>query len=135
MGREGNLGGGAADRARAAESSAGASLARAAAAGVPVAFGTDAGGGAVAHGANAEEFPLMVQAGLSPAAALESATRAAAALLGMAADVGTVERGRFADLVAVRGNPLEDVTLLRQVGFVMKGGVVYKRDGAPVVPR
>lgn len=134
LGREGNLGGGVADRAREAEGAAGASLVRAAAAGVPIALGTDAGGGAVAHGGNAEEFALMVQAGLSPAAALQSATGAAAALLGMAADVGTVEPGRFADLVAVRGNPLEDVGLLRQVGFVMKGGVVYKREGLPVAP-
>lgn len=132
--REGRLRGGAADRALAAETGARASLARAAAAGVPIAFGTDAGI-ATAHGTNADEFPLMVQAGLSPAAVLQSATRGAAALLDMSADVGSVRPGGFADLVAVRGNPLEDVGVLRQVGFVMKGGVVYKQDGLPVALR
>jgi imidazolonepropionase-like amidohydrolase len=132
--REGRTVGPAADRALAAETGARASLARAAAAGVPIAFGTDAGI-ATAHGVNADEFPLLVEAGLTPAAALQSATRAAAALLDMGADVGTVQPGRFADLVAVQGDPLRDVAVLRQVGFVMKGGVIYKRDGAPVAPR
>ncbi|MBW3655594.1 MAG: amidohydrolase family protein [Gemmatimonadetes bacterium] len=133
--REGRIRGEAAERATAADSAARASRARAAAAGVRVALGTDAGVGGVAHGGNAEEFALLVQAGLSPAAAIRSATRAAAELLRMEAEVGTVEAGKFADLVAVRGNPLEDVGALRRVEFVMKGGVVYKRGGAPVVPR
>lgn len=103
---------------------------RAFAAGIPVAFGTDAG--VFAHGRNAREFQLMVEAGLSPRDALLSATRNAAEALGRSEDLGTVEPGRWADLVAVQGNPLEDITILQDVGFVMKEGVVYKRDGAPV---
>ncbi len=102
---------------------------RAFAAGVPVAFGTDAG--VFEHGRNAEEFQLMVDAGLSPREALLAATRNAAEALGMSEELGTVEAGRWADLVAVRGNPLDDVSVLEDVGFVMKEGVVYKRDGRP----
>jgi len=103
---------------------------RAFAAGVPVAFGTDAG--VFEHGRNAREFQLMVEAGLSPAEALLSATRNAADALGMSDDLGTVEAGRWADLVAVRGNPLDDISILQEMGFVMREGVVYKRDGQPV---
>ncbi len=99
-------------------------------AGVPVAFGTDAG--VFAHGQNAQEFQLMVDAGMSPADALLAATRDAARALGMEDELGTVEAGRWADLVGVRGNPLEDVTVLEDVGFVMKEGVVYKKDGDPL---
>lgn len=103
---------------------------RAFASDVPIAFGTDAG--VFAHGRNAREFRLMVDAGMSPARALLSATRVAAEALGRSDDFGTVGPGLLADLVAVRGNPLDDVTLLEDVGFVMKEGVVYKRDGARV---
>jgi imidazolonepropionase-like amidohydrolase len=103
---------------------------RAFAADVPVAFGTDAG--VFAHGRNAREFQLMVDAGMSPARALLSATRNAAEALGRSDDLGTVQPGRWGDLVAVRGNPLEDITVLQDIGFVMKEGVVYKRDGEPV---
>jgi imidazolonepropionase-like amidohydrolase len=103
---------------------------RAIRAGVPIAFGTDAG--VYAHGRNAREFQLMVEAGMTPAAAILAATRNAAAALGRSDDLGAVAAGRRADLVAVRGNPLEDVTLLQDVGFVMKDGVVFKRNGAPV---
>jgi len=95
---------------------------RAFAAGVPVAFGTDAG--VFAHGRNAREFQLMVEAGLAPADALLSATRNAALALGRG-DLGVVEPGRRADLVAVRGNPLTDITVLQRVAFVMKDGQVY----------
>jgi imidazolonepropionase-like amidohydrolase len=95
---------------------------RAFAAGVPVAFGTDAG--VFAHGRNAREFQLMVEAGLDPVDALLSATRNAALALGRD-DLGVVEPGRRADLVAVRGNPLTDITVLQRVGFVMKDGQVY----------
>jgi imidazolonepropionase-like amidohydrolase len=95
---------------------------RAFAAGVPVAFGTDAG--VFAHGRNAREFQLMVEAGLAPADALLSATRNAALALGRD-DLGVVEPGRRADLVAVRGNPLTDITVLQRVAFVMKDGQVY----------
>jgi len=102
---------------------------RAIAAGVPIAFGTDAG--VFPHGTNADEFRLLVEAGMTPARALLSATRDAADLLGVLDDGGTIEPGKWADLVAVRGNPLDDVEILKEVGFVMKEGVVYKRDGVP----
>lgn len=101
---------------------------RAIAAGVPIAFGTDAG--VYDHGKNADEFRLLVEAGLSPARALLAATREAANSMGLN-DFGTVEPGKFADIVAVRGNPLEGTAVLKNVGFVMKEGIVYKRDGQP----
>ncbi len=97
--------------------------------GVPIAFGTDAG--VFPHGTNADEFRLLVEAGMSPARALLSATREAANLLGQLENFGTLEVGKYADIIAVRGNPLDDVAHLMDVGFVMKGGVIYKEDGAP----
>jgi imidazolonepropionase-like amidohydrolase len=97
--------------------------------GVPIAFGTDAG--VFPHGTNADEFRLLVEAGMSPARALRSATRDAADLLGQLDAFGTLEVGKFADLIAVRGNPLDDVGVLTDVGFVMKGGRIYKENGAP----
>jgi imidazolonepropionase-like amidohydrolase len=100
---------------------------RAFASNVPVAFGTDAG--VFRHGDNAGEFRLMVEAGMTPARALLSATRNAADALGRLDDLGTVETGKIADLVAVRGDPLADVRVLEEVGFVMKDGVVHKRGG------
>ena len=100
--------------------------------GVSIAFGTDAG--VIPHGSNAREFALMVEAGLSPAESLRAATVGAAAALGWSDRVGSVAAGRFADLIAVRGKPLEDVTVLERVGFVMKGGVVY-RDEFAVTPK
>lgn len=99
------------------------------AAGVPIAFGTDAG--VFPHGTNADEFRLLVEAGMSPVQALISATRNAADLLGVLEEGGTVEPGKWADLIAVRGNPLDDVEHLKNVGFVMKDGVIYKEDGVP----
>ncbi|HEX2189128.1 MAG TPA: amidohydrolase family protein [Longimicrobiaceae bacterium] len=105
------------------------SVRRAVRAGVPIAFGTDAG--VFPHGANAGEFRLLVGAGMTPMQAILSATREAAKLLG-APDLGAVQAGKRADLVAVRGDPLADVAALGEVGFVMKDGVVYKRDGTPL---
>jgi imidazolonepropionase-like amidohydrolase len=102
------------------------SFARAVRAGVRVAFGTDAG--IYPHGDNARQFPIMVRYGLTPAQAIRSATSWAAELLGKTAEVGTVREGRLADLVAVLGDPLADVTALEKVGFVMKGGKVYKDE-------
>ena len=93
--------------------------------GVPVAFGTDAG--VYSHGENGREFGLMVAAGMSPARTLLTATRHAADALGRLAQLGTVEPGKIADLVAVRGDPLADIRLMESVGFVMKEGVIYKR--------
>jgi imidazolonepropionase-like amidohydrolase len=98
---------------------------RALAMGVRIAFGTDSGVGP--HGANAEEFALMVELGMKPAAALRSATSVAADLLGTASDVGTIEVGKAADLVAVPGNPLDDITVTERVSWVMKGGAVIER--------
>ncbi|MEN3334338.1 MAG: hypothetical protein V7641_3703 [Blastocatellia bacterium] len=100
-------------------------------AGVKIAFGTDAG--VYPHGQNARELEYMVEAGMPPVEAILAATRNAADLLGQSANIGSVQAGRFADLVAVKGDPTADIKLLVSVSFVMKSGVVYKRDGKPVV--
>ena len=96
-------------------------------AGVKIAFGTDAG--VYPHGENAHEFELMVQAGMPPLYAIQAATVQASQLLKHDKDLGSVTAGKFADVVAVTGNPLDNIGLLKQVSFVMKEGVVYKRDG------
>jgi len=97
---------------------------RAVKAGVKIAFGTDAGG--FDWNINpAVEFELRVKYGQTPAEALRSATVVASELLGMQKDIGTIEPGKLADIVAVKGDPLADITLLQHVDFVMKGGVVY----------
>ena len=96
-------------------------------AGVKIAFGTDAG--VYPHGENAHEFELMVQAGMPPLYAIQAATVHASQLLKHDKDLGSVTAGKFADVVAVTGNPLDNIGLLKQVSFVMKEGVVYKRDG------
>lgn len=94
-------------------------------AGVKIAFGTDSG--VSAHGDNAQEFSLMVEAGMKPADALLSATVNSASLLGISDILGTLEEGKLADIVAVKGNPLDDISLMESVSFVMKDGVVYKQ--------
>jgi imidazolonepropionase-like amidohydrolase len=96
-------------------------------AGVKIAFGTDQG--ATSRRNKAEEFGLLVKAGLTPTDAIYTATRNAAELLGAAQDVGSVQGGRYADIVAVSGDPLADITLLERVQFVMKGGEVLKAEG------
>ena len=93
-------------------------------AGVKIAFGTDAG--VYPHGWNAKQFAHMVRWGLTPMQAIQAATVNAADLLGWADRVGAIEPGKFADLIAVTGDPLQDVTVLEHVGFVMKGGAVVK---------
>ncbi|GIW88155.1 MAG: Xaa-Pro dipeptidase [Isosphaeraceae bacterium] len=98
---------------------------RAVEAGVRVAFGTDAG--VYPHGDNAKQFAYMVQYGMTPAGAIRAATSDAAELLGWSDRVGRVAVGLYADLIAVDGDPLEDVRVLESVDFVMKGGVVVKR--------
>jgi imidazolonepropionase-like amidohydrolase len=98
------------------------------AAGVKIAFGTDTFGMS-AHGENAQEFKLLVDAGMPPMEAIKAATWNAADLLGATADVGSIQPGRYADIIAVDGDPLKDVTVLEKVPFVMKGGVVYKAKG------
>lgn len=97
---------------------------KAAQAGVRMAFGTDAG--VYPHGWNAKQFAYMVKYGLSPMQAIQSATVNAADLLGWSDRIGSIEPGKFADLVAIEGNPLADITALEHVQFVMKGGQVVK---------
>ena len=97
---------------------------RAVKAGAKMAFGTDAG--VYPHGDNAKQFFYMVKFGMTPAQAIRAATSSAADLIGRAKDVGTVEAGKYADIIAVSADPLQDVRALENVGFVMKGGVVVK---------
>jgi imidazolonepropionase-like amidohydrolase len=96
-------------------------------AGVKIALGTDAG--VMRHGTNAREFELMVRYGMTPMQAIVAGTLSGATLLGKEQDVGSVAPGKNADLVAVRGDPLQEITLLQHVDFVMKGGTIYKRNG------
>jgi imidazolonepropionase-like amidohydrolase len=103
---------------------------RALKAGVKIAFGTDIGGFDW-HINPAKEFALMVKYGMTPEQALRSATVVGAELLGWSDRLGTVETGKFADVIAVQGDPLADVTRLEQVRFVMKGGVEYPVNPTP----
>ncbi len=98
-------------------------------AGVKIAFGTDAA--VYPHGQNAKEFEYMVQAGIPPMYALQAATTHAAELLHKSDQLGQIAVGRSADVIAVPGNPLEDITAMQHVSFVMKDGVVYKEAGKP----
>ena len=107
-------------------------LARAYKSGVKIAFGTDQG--LAPHGTNAKEFALMVGAGMTPADAIWAATHNAADLIGDSKDIGSVQAGRYADIVAVSGDPLADITELERVQFVMKGGRVFKQDGTATHP-
>jgi imidazolonepropionase-like amidohydrolase len=100
-------------------------------AGVKIAFGTDTFGMSN-HGENAQEFKLLVDAGMPPMEAIKAATWNAADLIGDTKDIGTVQAGRYADIIAVDADPLKDITVLEHVAFVMKGGVVYKAKGAPI---
>ena len=97
--------------------------------GLPVAFGTDAG--VFPHGRNAEEFAFLARIGLTPAAAIRSATLDAADVLGWQDRIGSVAAGKFADLIAVDGNPLADLSALKRVVFVMKGGQIHQNLPAP----
>ena len=115
------------DKARQAAGNAEKSFARAIREGVKIAFGTDTG--VSKHGDNAQEFALMVKNGMQPMAAIKSATIDAADLLGRADTIGTIAPGKDADIVAVDGDPLSNVRLLENVGFVMKHGRVYKLGG------
>jgi imidazolonepropionase-like amidohydrolase len=102
------------------------SFKKALAAGVMIAFGTDAG--PFPHGTQAREFEYMVRYGMSPAQAILSSTRGAAELMGWQDEIGTVEKGKDADIVAVSGDPLTDITEVERVKFVMKGGEVIKNE-------
>jgi imidazolonepropionase-like amidohydrolase len=103
-------------------------LKKAFAAGLKVAFGTDAA--VYPHGLNAHEFAVYVRLGMTPLQAIQTATINASDLLGWSNKIGTLEPGKFADIIAVDGNPLKDVTSLQEVKFVMKGGEVVKNDYA-----
>lgn len=92
---------------------------------VKIAFGVDLTGH---HGTNAIEFELMVKYGMAPMKAIQSATSVAAELLEMQNQIGSIEAGKLADIIAVQGDPLRDITVLQKVGFVMKDGKVYKDD-------
>jgi imidazolonepropionase-like amidohydrolase len=92
--------------------------------GVLIAYGTDSG--VSAHGNNGQEFALMVEAGMSEMDAIFTATINAAKLLKIDKELGTITQGKFADLVAVKGNPLDDISLMEKIDFVMKDGKVVK---------
>ncbi|MGS0999140.1 amidohydrolase family protein [Rhodanobacter sp. UC4451_H18] len=100
-------------------------------AGVKIAFGTDSG--VFPHGDNAREFAYMVQAGMPPMFALQAATTHAAELLHKSDQFGRIAVGRGADVIAVPGNPLDDITVMQHVEFVMKDGVIYKKSGEPTL--
>ncbi len=95
-------------------------------AGVRIGFGTDAG--VPAHGDNGREFVFMVEAGMPALEAIQSATLTAAEILGVENQLGTLTAGKLADIVAVPGDPEDDITVMERVGFVMKGGVVFKNE-------
>ena len=95
--------------------------------GVKIAYGTDAGGYAWTEN-QAKEFAYMVRYGMTPMQAIQSATISAADLLERSSDFGVIEPGQFADIVAVAGDPLRDITELERVRFVMKGGTIYRND-------
>jgi len=98
-------------------------------AGVKIAFGTDAA--VYPHGLNAHEFAVYVRLGMTPIQAIRTATLNAADLLGWSDKVGSIDAGKWADIVAVDGDPLADVATLQQVKFVMKGGEVVKNEYTP----
>jgi imidazolonepropionase-like amidohydrolase len=95
------------------------------AAGVPVAMGSDVG--PFPHGTQAREFVLMVQFGMTPLAAIQAGTVNGAKLLGWEGQIGVLKAGCLADIVAVSGNPLQDIAVLQKVSFVMKGGTIHRR--------
>jgi len=117
------------DKAKQAAGHAQKTFARAVREGVKIAFGTDSA--LSPHGRNADEFALMVQAGMTPEAAIRSATVNAADLIGRSDRIGTIAAGKDADIIAVAGDPLANVRLLENVSFVMKHGHVYKLGGQP----
>jgi imidazolonepropionase-like amidohydrolase len=96
-------------------------------AGVKMAFGTDAS--VCAYGTSGKQFAFMVKYGMTAMQAIQAATSNAADLLGHGAELGSIKVGKYADLIAVSGDPLKDISLLERVEFVMKGGRVYKADG------
>ena len=98
---------------------------KALAAGVPIVFATDAG--VFPHGLNARQFPIMVKHGMTPMRAILSATALAARYMGWEKDVGTIQAGKFGDIIAVKGDPLKDISVLQNVAVVVKGGLLFKK--------
>jgi imidazolonepropionase-like amidohydrolase len=111
-------------KAYAASAAAASNFADAQKAGVKIAFGTDSA--VTPHGENADEFVMMVEAGMDPMDALHAATVAAADLLGQSDSLGTIAAGKLADIVAVNGNPLDNIAVMRDVAMVMKAGKQYR---------
>ncbi len=105
------------------------SFGKAVRAGVKMAFGTDAG--VCKYGTSGKQFAFMVKYGMTPMQAIQAATSSAADLLGHSDELGSIKPGKYADLIAVSGDPLKDISLLERVEFVMKDGKVYKSAGAP----
>jgi imidazolonepropionase-like amidohydrolase len=93
--------------------------------GVKIAFGTDAG--VFPHGLNGREFGYMTEVGMPAMEAIKSATSVAATVLGMQDQIGTIEAGKMADIVATDSNPLEDISTMESVSFIMKDGTIYKQ--------
>jgi imidazolonepropionase-like amidohydrolase len=93
---------------------------------VKISFGS--GVGPFPHGTQAAEFAYLVKYGMSPSQAIQSATSVAAEMMGWQDKIGSIEKGKFADIIAVSGDPLQDITELQRVKFVMKGGQVIRDD-------
>ena len=93
---------------------------------MPIIFGTDSG--VYPHGDNAKQFAVMVQRGMSPMDAIKAATSVAARYIGWGKDVGSIAEGHFGDIVAVRGDPLSNISVLQDIDVVVKGGLVFKSD-------
>jgi imidazolonepropionase-like amidohydrolase len=114
------------ERARAARASGFEGFRRALAAGLPIGFATDAA--VIPHGENAREFAARARLGESPMAAITAATSLNAEIIGWQERIGSLSPGKLADIVAVPGDPLQDIAVLERVAFVMKGGIVYRDD-------
>ena len=108
---------------------------RAVAAGVPIVFGSGATSREIPHGKQANQFAYYVRWGMTPAQALQSSYINAAHMLNYTWDtlIGTIEKGKYADIIAVTGNPLADINEMERVGFVMKGGMVVKNTLTPAI--
>jgi imidazolonepropionase-like amidohydrolase len=99
--------------------------------GVKISFGSGVDGNPYAHGLQGLEFQWMVRHGMTAAQAIQSATATASQMMGWQDQIGSVEKGKYADIIAVSGDPLQDITELQRVKFVMKGGEVVRNDLGP----
>ncbi len=122
-----------AEKARSLNSRKMVCLRQAVQAGVKIAYGTDAG--VFPHGQNAKDFRYLVELGLTPMQAIQTATTSAAELIGQEDKLGSVQAGKYADVVAVSSDPLKDISVLENISFVMKGGVVYKNEMKTTTPK